>query len=167
MAVVCYLDFDGVLHHQFVLRGARRSPMMMEPGHELFEFENRLSCALEPYPGVRVVLSTNWVPILGFVQARQFLTPALRSRVVGATFHRRVHGATRELRELWVQSTRGVQIALDIERRQPSRWFAIDDAIEDFLPNQLQFLVPCDGSTGLGSPAAQRLLTSMLERLHA
>lgn len=159
---ICYLDFDGALHHGNVARGARRTASMHEPGHMLFEWAPILAEALQPYPSVTIVLSTSWVHVLGYDRTRAYLPPALRERVVGATFHRREHGATRNLRDLWAQSARGVQIARDLERRRPSRWFAIDDAVHEFLPWQREWLVPCECATGLGARSAQQRLRELL-----
>ena len=162
----CYLDFDGVLHHGNVARGPRRSARMMETGHRLFEWAEVLGDALHSYPDVSIVLSTTWVRVLGYDRTREYLPPVLRGRVVGATFHRREHGATRDMRELWAESARGVQIALDIERRGPARWFAIDDATDEFLPWQREWLVACEGSMGLGACDAQQQLREMLRKVH-
>ncbi len=163
---ICYLDCDGVLHHENVRRGPRRTACMLEPGHTLFEWAPVLIEALEPYPGVTIVLSTSWVRVLGFDRTKAYLPQALRERVVGATFHRREHGPTRNLNELWAQSARGVQIAHDLERRRPSSWFAIDDSVDEFLPWQHEWLVPCEGSTGLGARATQQRLREILQTVH-
>lgn len=162
----CYLDFDGVLHHENVARGSRRSARMMEAQHGLFEWAPVLADALHSYPDVTIVLTTSWVRVLGYDRAKRYLPPPLRGRVVGATYHRREHGATRDLRQLWAESARGVQIAHDIGRRQPARWFAIDDASDEFLPWQLEWLVPCKGSTGLAEPEVRRRLDEMLLKVH-
>lgn len=163
---ICYLDCDGVLHHENVVRGTRRLPRMQEPGHSLFEWAHVLVDALLPYPQVTIVLATSWVQVLGYDRTRACLPPGLRERIVGATFHRREHGATRNLAELWAQSARGVQIARDLERRRPTSWFAIDDSVDEFLPWQREWLVPCEGSTGLGSYMAPRQLNEVLQKVH-
>lgn len=163
----CYLDLDGVVHHYNVGRGPRRTARMLEAGHDLFEWATVLSEALRPYPDVTIVLSTSWVRVLGYQRTKSYLPADLRIRVVGATYHRREHGATKELRDLWAQSMRGVQIALDLERRRPQRWFAIDDASDEFLPWQMEWLVPCEGATGLSAIQAQKRLGEVLERVHA
>ncbi len=162
----CYLDLDGVAHHHNVGRGPRRAARMLEAGHELFEWAMVLSEALRPYPDVTIVLSTSWVRVLGYERTKSYLPSDLRTRVVGATYHRREHGATKELRDLWAQSMRGVQIALDLERRRPTRWFAIDDATDEFLPWQQEWLVSCDGATGLSALSAQERLREVLKRVH-
>lgn len=162
----CYLDFDGVLHHENVVRGPRRSAVMLEPGHQLFEWAPVLVNALEPYPDVSIVLSTAWVRVFGYEQARRSLPIELRKRVVGATYHRRYHGPTRNLRESWATTARWAQLVLDIERRRPARLFAIDDALGEFLPQHESWLVPCDGSKGLSDPRAQQRLAEMLQKVH-
>jgi hypothetical protein len=77
---------------------------------------------LEPYPDVRIVLSTSWVRVKSFEFAKKHLTPALQSRVVGATYHRReMHGQGFE------RLSRGLQVWGDVIRRKPTNWFAIDN----------------------------------------
>lgn len=163
---VCYLDFDGVLHYDNVARAPRRAARMLEPGHSILEWAPVLVDALRPYPRVVIVLATSWVASLGYDRTRAYLPPGLRERVKGATFHSQEHGSTRNLRDLWLQTARGVQVARDIERRQPLRWFAIDDAVNEFLPWQEEWLVPCASETGLGAVEAQRRLSELLQRVH-
>lgn len=163
----CYLDFDGVLHHENVGRGPRRTARMLEQRHSLFEWAGYLADALHPYPNVSIVLSTSWVRVLGYDRAKNSLPPVLRHRVVGATYHRREHGATRDLREFWACTARGVQIARDIERRRPSQWFAIDDATDEFLPWQMDRLVACNSETGLSEQEARWRLAEVLLAVHS
>lgn len=165
MTSVLYLDYDGVLHADDVYRTRGRNVMIRTPGRSLFEWAPYLEQALVTFPGVRIVLSTSWVRVLGFSRARDYLPPGLRERVIGATFHRREHGPTRELREFWAQSSRGVQILRDLERRRPARWLAVDDAVDEFLPAQRGNLVACNSSLGLSDQATQEALRSMLERV--
>lgn len=141
---VLYLDFDGVLHPADVVRHARRDnpggvaralPREIALGrsaradHALFEHAALLEQALAPYPDVRIVLSTSWVPTLGFDQARQFLPAALSARVIGATWHSQMNGdwPLSMRRERFMQVPRGVQVLCDVGRRQPSAWLAVDD----------------------------------------
>lgn len=56
-------------------------------GHVLFEHAEVLVDALALHPDVRIVLSASWVRVLGFSQAKAHLLEALRSRLIGATFH--------------------------------------------------------------------------------
>lgn len=163
-----YLDYDGVVHTDAVYRRPGHGIVMGAPGRSLFEWAPHLEQALEPYPSLRIVLSTSWVRILGYSRARSFLPPSLQPRVVGATFHRREHGPTRELRELWAQtSTRGAQIAADLRRRGSEvRWLAIDDAVDEFTAEQRQWLVACNSALGLSDAETRAQLGVMLQRVH-
>lgn len=110
--------------------------------------------------------STGWLRELSYDRARAHLPLALAARVIGATFHRREHGHTADLRWLWMQAGRGNQIAADVWRRGVTSWFAIDDAVREFNAEQAQWLVPCKSATGPVSPEAQMALREMLERVH-
>jgi len=162
--VALYLDFDGVLMDADVYRVPGRG-IVVRRG-TLFEWTPVLVESLQPWPDVRIVLSTSWVLQLGYERSREYLPRDLRERVVGATFHRREHGPTPELRRLWAQSDRGQQIAADVARRLPQAWLAIDDAADEFDVQQREWLVPCDPRRGLSDRATQATLTAMLERVH-
>lgn len=164
--VCCYLDYDGVGHADAVYRRPGQGVVLAASDHQLFDWMSVLEEALEPWPDVRIVLSTSWVRELGYSRARSYLSKSLQQRVVGATFHRREHGPTRDLRALWAQSGRGHQIAVDVIRRRPLRWFAIDDADDEFMPQQLPWLVACRGDRGLSDPATKLALLTMLARVH-
>ena len=165
VGTVCYLDFDGVLHRDAVYK-VRGRGILVQDG-ELFEWAHFLEEALLPYPHLRIVLSTSWVRELGFDEARSFLPPALNHRVIGATFHRREHGPTRELRTHWSQTPRGMQVAQDVVRRKPMAWLAIDDAVDEFSQDQSARLVPCKSDLGLSDAGTRRTLQEMLERINA
>lgn len=164
--VVCYLDYDGVLHPDAVARRPKRGIELLAPSHTLFEWCSILEDALQPWPSVRLVLSTSWVREVGFDRARARLTPSLSQRVVGATFHRGVHGPTRELTRLWAATPRGDQIHADLVRRRARRWFAIDDAVNEFGPSQRTWLVECDGRLGLSDEATRARLDEVLRAAH-
>ena len=90
-------------------------------GHVLFQHAELLERLLEPYPDVRIVLSTSWVRSYGCVKAAKNLRPALRSRVIGATFHSRMD------KQAFADALRRMQVCSDVLRRQPQDWLAIDD----------------------------------------
>ncbi|MCR5865676.1 HAD domain-containing protein [Aquincola sp. J276] len=162
---VLYLDFDGVLHNDHVYRVPGRGIVVRDGC--LFEWAHYLDEALQPYPSVRIVLSTSWVRELGFNRAKSYLAPSLQARVVGATFHRREHAPTRELRWHWAQMPRGVQIMQDVERRRPSKWLALDDAVGEFNDAQRAQLIACDSERGLSDLATRAQLQAMLKRLES
>jgi len=161
--MVLYLDFDGVLHRDAVYRAPGRGIYIRDGA--LFEWAHFLEALLHPWPELRIVLSTSWVRELGYDRARSYLPVALAARVTGATFHRRIHGPTRELRWHWAQTPRGRQIADDIARRGASAWVALDDAVDEFTPAQAEFLVPCRSDAGLSDLATRETFSLMLHRL--
>lgn len=175
---VLYLDFDGVLHPADVVRYARRDnpdgvaralPREIALGrsaradHALFEHAALLEQALRPHPQVRIVLSTSWVPALGFTRAQRFLPPALAARTIGATWHTQMDAdwpaALR--RERFGLIPRGQQVRADVARRQPSAWLALDDDLKGWLDSS-EHLVACDPVHGLGQTQTYASLVSQL-----
>ena len=122
---VLYLDFDGVLHPDEVYweasRGAYLEERLVEAGHSLFEHAGLLQELLDPYPDVRVVLSTSWVLRYGVDGAASRLPPALARRCIGAT----APAAGGD--EAFDAMPRGMQVVADVGRRRPKTWLALDD----------------------------------------
>lgn len=157
---ICYLDFDGVLHDEEVYYHPRRGIYMRTPGRILFEWAPILETLLQPFPEVKIVLSTSWVHARRFAYAKSQLSAALQTRVVGATFH------SREMRRgEFIQLPRGVQIARDVYRRRPQAWFAIDDDDVGWPEGYRNRLVKTTGTCGLSDAQAQLAVQAMLERL--
>ena len=120
--LILYLDYDGVLHHENVLWHPKIGAYLSAPeGYVLFQHAELLDSLLEPYPDVRIVLSTSWVRSYGCDKAAKNLRPALRSRVIGATFHSRMD------KQAFADAPRGLQVWSDVLRRQPRDWLAVDD----------------------------------------
>jgi len=144
---VLYLDFDGVLHPEMVIRTRRHGPVLSGyPGHALFENLEPLACALDAYPNLSIVLSTTWVQVYRYSHTRA-LVGRLAPRVVGATFH------TDMDRVLFGQMSRGCQIEADAGRRQPSSWLALDDDDEDWPGALRDNLVHTDKRWGIAYPS--------------
>jgi hypothetical protein len=122
-ALVLYLDFDGVLHHENCLWHPRRGAYLSAPErYTLFQHSLLLEQVLAPYPQVQIVLSTSWVRRYGYSGAVKRLPPSLQARVVGATFHsRHMH------EEGFSYLHRGEQVHADVLRRRPRDWLALDD----------------------------------------
>ncbi len=155
---VLYLDFDGPLHHHEVYWYSARGPVLEAPApHRLFQHIPLLETVLAPHPDVKIVLSTSWVKFYGFRGAARKLSPSLRQRVIGATFHRGMD--RREFDHL----SRGYQILGDVARRAPAVWVALDDDVEGWPTQAIGNLIPVDGVLGLSAPttlAALRLRIS-------
>lgn len=160
--LVLYLDFDGVLHPENVRRRPGSGPYLAgAPGHTLFEHAPLLARCLEPYPGLRIVLSTSWIPAFRSVcKVAHRLPLALRQRVVGATFHGRMD-------PIRFQSLpRGVQVWGDVCRRQPAAWLALDDDDEGWPVVCSGNLLRTDSMLGISAPAVLMELQTRLAAMH-
>jgi hypothetical protein len=151
---VMYLDFDGVLHPGEVwYEYGMREPRLRSSGHKLFENLPVLEEAVAPYPDLKIVLSTTWVQTIGFEKARDRLSEVLKSRVIGATYDPDSPDAWR-----FSRMRRYDTIALDVTRRKPSRWLALDDDALGWPQNEHDALALVPADLGLACPTAQALL---------
>ena len=168
--VVLYLDLDGVVHHEKVLwhpgKGIYISPYEAA-GHTLFEWVPILEAALDPYPEVALVLSSTWCIRPGYSATLKRLPATLRSRFIGGTYHKRVHGVDPWNQSMFRSMPRGVQVQEDAQRRRPRQWLALDDDVQDWPDASRQNLIACEGRTGLSDPEVQRELVEKLQRCHA
>jgi hypothetical protein len=155
---ILYLDFDGVLHPDEVYR-IRGKIVLKCDGMSLFEWAPLLAEQLEPYPDLKIVLSTSWVRVLSFNEARDWLPEALQRRVIGATWHR-------EMGQNWWQSlSRYQQISLHARRHKIARWLAIDDDVTDWPDECRAPLVATDSLLGVAAPDTRTLLARKLADL--
>ncbi len=152
---VLFLDFDGVLHRLGAVR-TRKGITSDSPSIRLFEFAPILIERLAPYSSVEIVLSTSWVPHLGYQRAKQALPVVLRERVVGATFHSKYFDAS-----TWGAKPRGAQVLRYVHTHRLVRWLAIDDETCGF-GEHWSHIVGCDERLGLGDVKAQTLLCTRL-----
>lgn len=90
-------------------------------GYRLFQHAPLLDDMLQPFPSIKVVLSTSWVRQYGCAGAAKRLPPGLHGRVIGATYHSRMRAGT------FADLPRGAQVAEDVLRRRPGSWLALDD----------------------------------------
>lgn len=158
--LVLYLDYDGVLHHENVLRHPRRGIYLgAPPEFTLFQHAALLETLLQPYPAVRIVLSTSWVRVLGYSYSVKRLPPGLRERVIGATYHSRMN------EQRFTQLPRGVQVLDDVQRRRPSGWLALDDDGAGWPESHQHCLVLTDERLGLSAPGVAESLRSKLRQL--
>lgn len=157
-APVLFLDFDGVLHPDLVYRTLGRIILGVD-GVALFEWLPVLEEQLAQHAEVQIVLSTSWVRVLGFNRTLRRLPPALRQRVVGATWH----SAMKE--EEWNELTRYMQIVNYVHRHNVTRWLAIDNDDEGWPDIAYDRLVHTDDLQGLGDEQAQRELAEKLSLL--
>ena len=167
--VVLYLDLDGVVHHEQVLwhphKGIYMSPYEA-PGRSLFEWVPILEAALDPYPSVALVLSSTWCIRPGYSATLKRLPLSLRSRFIGGTYHKRVHGADPWNLAMFRGMPRGEQVLEDAMRRKPRQWLALDDDLEGWPEACRENLIACEGTTGLSDGEVQRELGEKLQRCH-
>lgn len=164
--MILFLDYDGVLHPDaaYLVNGR---PELHADG-ELFMWAPILREILQPYPDLRIVLSTSWVRVLGFGRARGYLPPELSSRVIGGTWHsamRRHSEASHRVDEGWFTTmSRYEQIARYVARAGPraANWLAVDDDADGWDEGVRDRLVQTDGEVGLSSPDIQEALRDML-----
>jgi hypothetical protein len=153
-----YVDFDGVAHPGDVwYEPASRQARLRAPGHELFESLPILEAAIAPYPSLAIVLSTSWVQTFGFEHARDRLPETLQCRVIGATYDPLSNEAWR-----FDRMRRYDAIALDVQRRKPARWLAVDDDALGWPQSERDALVLVPAQLGLACPKAQAMLHSRL-----
>jgi hypothetical protein len=110
------------------------------------------------------VLSTSWVRVLGYTKARGFLPQELASRVIGATFHRRVHKEDYRREQGFLIPARGIEVLRDVSRRNPSQWVAVDDSPEGWSEAHLDRVVLCDSTKGLSDAATRDRLHLVLTK---
>lgn len=162
--MILFLDFDGVLHADDVYR--TKKGLVILSGGTLFEHASLLAAALEPHPEVKIVLSTSWVRVFGFSQAKpsqakKRLLPQLQDRVVGATYHsdfeREDYTGTP-----WCNLTRFEQISRHVTRNKITDWLALDNDKKGWPESQYHRLVHTKDRLGLGEVAAQQRLAEAL-----
>lgn len=165
---VLYLDFDGVLHHEDVCvdrklglyfgKVAQSHGKEHRHSHQLFEHAPLLESLLDPYPDVRIVFSTSWVGWRGYEHARARLPASMAQRCIGATFRKRM------VRDQFFDTPRGMQIWLDVTRRNPATWLAIDDTDADWPASCREQLVCSDTQWGICEPGVLANLKEALAK---
>lgn len=127
-----YLDFDGVLHPNFVDKG------------QLFSHMQKLTKAIEGKQ-LRVVISSSWRfhEDLGYL--RSLFEPTTQSQIVGCTGPAYIGKWARWNEIIKHVTTNGVK-----------DWVALDDAYMEFPP-ECEELILCDGRIGLQDGQMQQL----------
>ena len=154
---ICYCDFDGVAHDDAVYWSAHDGVHLRTPGRTLFEWLPILEELLAPYPDIKIVLSTSWVRVKGFDYAKRQLTTSLQSRVIGATFN---NAETQKFD--FDNMSRGEQICADVERRRPTRWFALDNDERGWPGWCHDQLIKTEDRLGLSDLGVQDTIRKML-----
>ncbi|WP_162600983.1 HAD domain-containing protein [Paraburkholderia sp. C35] len=148
-APVLFLDFDGVLHPVGEPAVDDNFRLIENPG--LFVWRPLLERILEPYPQIRIVVSSDWRRLFDDPTLIQLLGP-LSGRFAGVVESYR--------------SNRAEEILAEVQRRSVREWIAIDDhesvaAAQHAEPR----FIACAPGTGLNEPVVQRRLGDMLAAL--
>lgn len=157
---ILYLDYNGVLHDSRVMRNRQRGLYLATEGKQFFEWMPILDELLTPYPALKIVLSTSWVRAVDFDTAKYELSPGLRERVIGSTFH---HPGI--IQSVFDTQPRGLQIMGDVTRRNPTDWIALDDDASGWPSTQRDRLIETNGARGISDPAAQHALQQWLVQI--
>nr|WP_326528037.1 HAD domain-containing protein [Rhodoferax sp.] len=159
---VKHLDFDGVLHHENVFWHHKKGPYLKAPPqYSLFQHSDLLVELLDPYPQLKIVLSTSWARVYGCDKAAKRLPESLRSRVIGATFHSRM------FEQGFLDSSRGMQIWSDVTRRNPKDWLALDDDWLGWPRWAMKNCVKTHEHEGISNPAVKAELIEKLKLIGA
>jgi hypothetical protein len=125
----------------------------------LFQHAELLERLLQPYPQVRIVLSTTWVRRYGCAKAAKNLRPTLRQRVIGSTFRPSMSEAE------FAATPRGMQVWSDVLRRRPKDWLALDDDWLDWPKWCLDNRVRTHRHAGLSDTAVEKEFRAKLQQM--
>lgn len=154
---VCYLDYDGCVHHCNVRWTQERGLFLEAPErYALFQHVGLLAELLALYPAVRLVLSTSWAQKLGLKEAVHHLPEVLQRLVVGATYELAEPG------DYFAHLSRGEQVLLDVRRRRPSKWLALDDDMVGWPKWAERHVVLTDPYEGLSPQEVQNAVRAKL-----
>jgi hypothetical protein len=139
--ILLFLDFDGCVHsNEVFMRPCSPADALnlsaeelhffvtkynlLVTGENLFEHCDRLAVTLEPFPEVKIVISSTWKQYFEIDALKCFLPPALAERVVGVTPQLFSRGGTGQ---------RMREIGLCLEQYGYPQWIALDDSEYPFL----------------------------------
>lgn len=161
MTKTLYLDFDGVLHPTGICRHYQTGEVSCDDGGPLFRWLPILESLLGDRQ-VDIVLSTSWVFAFGFERTMSYLTEAITSRVIGATWQE-----TEDINKKYhyAGQYRCDQILDDSVRRGLlyKDWLAIDDEIETVSQHMRPQFAPCYPWKGLSDPETQNYVRRWLD----
>ena len=170
--MIIFLDFDGVLHPDAVVKPAKKPIALCAPG-QLMMHSPILESILNPFD-VSIVLSTSWVRSLGFSKTLKKMSPSLAGRVIGATWHSDMvdktvypYSSGKYTADPFNHWSRFQQIEHYVVRNNVDNWLAIDDLhsgqeIEKWPLDMRDHLLLTDAANGIGCAEVQKQLINKL-----
>ena len=159
--MIIFLDYEGVLHPEEVyLTKDQDAVERCCEGHKLFEHAQLLTDLLEPYPHIRIVLSTVWVFAFGFAKTRAPLPEKLQAKIKGSTWHSPMED---QERKKWRFYNRYDQIDKYVKRHCLTDWIAIETDDCDWPDSKRDRLVLTNGLGGIGDMSAQKELIAKIQ----
>lgn len=148
--MILYLDFDGVVHALSEPALSHNFKLLDNPN--LFKWIPILEQILEPYPEVRIVVSSDWRRLFDDNSLKRLLGPAIALRFAGIV----------EIAE----KSRANEILTDAARRGLTQWLALDDhpSVVEASRTDVRFIV-CEPETGLSSRTVQATLKTRLNAI--
>lgn len=140
---ILFIDFDGVFHPDDVWMIPGQGIVLRNAGRRLFDRAPLLAATLACFPAWRVVLSTSWVRVHGYMNTMQRLPEAVQDRVIGATWH-----ADLQQRD-WLVWSRYQQIHHYARHHQVANWLALDDDTRGWPPKERHRLISPQPQVGL------------------
>ncbi|MFM0226608.1 HAD domain-containing protein [Paraburkholderia dipogonis] len=116
-----FLNYGGVLnvgHGLVVDNGA----VTLDTGRPSFEFAPYLIDVLEPWPQVRIIVTTSWLRTLGAERTIALVPVELRRRVVGTTLN-----TPPRLGEIRNGSAKAMTVIRHASKNRLIKWLALDD----------------------------------------
>ena len=101
----------------------------------------------------------SWSVRYGVAKAAKNLSPSLRNRVIGGTYHSRMN------KPEFLEKPRGVQVLEDTLRRKPSHWLAVDDDYENWPAHCRSNLVLTHAHDGINDPTVLAELKTKLAQM--
>jgi hypothetical protein len=161
-----FVDFDGTLHvgNAYI---DDADEITLDTGRPLLEFSPLLAALLEPYPDVKIVLTTSWARRLPAERVIAYLPPELRPRVVGTT------RSIKPRRSYVLDGTERTDVIRSYAHgKRLKHWLAIDDAVRgverfEHVPGELagHFLL-LNSSKGISDDDALRRIAQWLSDVH-
>jgi hypothetical protein len=148
--MLLFLDCDGVLHPVYPRAD-------LPPGeNDRFVYLARFTAVMREFPGVDIVVASDWRKLHSLGQLRALLGPELGARVIGAT-----PDLPRPDLDWDGHRQREVMHFLGANRPSGGKWIAVDDDPRNYL-RDAPLVLCADGFRDAEEAALRRALTELV-----